>query len=451
MTPVDLVVAIILLAGLLVNRTPAIPVAAMGVVALRGITARLTRHWEFRRIELAIVACVAYWLVNYSWSTHDLQNLVSFQFLRNDGAPLITYPVFLFLLGWSLRPSKCQAVWIAFISTLGLLAVPAIVLCLHLPHPLFFEDLNVVKPEQSFGHDMFVGWYEAHNTAGGVYALGSIMALALWQEEKFGYRARIYFWFLLLLCIGGLAFTYSRSGYVAFVVGAAFVLPLRKLSKLLKIGLLAVIPTSLFLVSSSSLVSRIDTITDPYYGTNASRLVIWQEALNDFALSPLVGIGFGRFNDEAVQFEGAKNLVWVGVKGIIKNNDGHAHNSYLHFLAEGGIVGLFFSLYLWWCAWAELSFFERKFPKSKLHWLHRGAKACMLGTFTMSLTEHYLGRGSVILILTSLVGTTLATARWELSAVKEAKTRDRRLEESRLSPVPVGRGSVAIKPRYRSW
>ncbi len=443
MNPLDGIVAVVLLAGLLENRFPVIPVAAMALVCLRGIACRLGKGSGFEKIEWVIVACLTYWLANYFWSVGDIHNLLSFEFLRRDGALLVTYPVFLFLLGWPLKPGVCRAFWIIFVSALSLIAIPGLVLSLNLPHPLFFEDLRLVGFEGAVGQNMFFGWYEAHNAAGGVYSLAALIALGLIQEQKFSFEGKICVWLLFLCCVAGLAFTFSRGSYLGFVVGAAFILPLRKLTKMLKVGLLVVVPTALMVVMTSSLVERIDTITDPYYGTNAPRLALWGEALDDFALSPLVGIGFGRFNDEFVQFKGIKRFVWVGVKGIVVNADSHAHNSYVHFLAEGGILGFAFTLGIWWFAWGELSFFERKFPKSKLYWLHRSAKACLLAVLMESFTEHVLGRGSLILVLMALVGMTLSSARAELGALRRAKTGDRRFLEERqpwfgVSPRPVG-------------
>jgi O-antigen ligase len=121
-----------------------------------------------------------------------------------------------------------------------------------------------------------------------------------------------------------------------------------------------------------------------------------------------------------VEFKGVKGLVWVETTGIIVNDDSHAHNSYLHFWAEGGIIGLWLTLRIWRCAWTELSFFESKLQKSELYRLIRGSKACLLATLMLSFTEHILGKGSVVLVLMSLIGMTLAAARLEWRAAQKA-------------------------------
>ena len=67
-----------------------------------------------------------------------------------------------------------------------------------------------------------------------------------------------------------------------------------------------------------------------------SRMVHWQTAGNMFLSSPWVGIGLGNYNLRFVRF---------GVQGW-PFSAGHAHNYYLHSLAETGVVGTTFYLLL---------------------------------------------------------------------------------------------------------
>jgi O-antigen ligase len=63
-----------------------------------------------------------------------------------------------------------------------------------------------------------------------------------------------------------------------------------------------------------------------------SRMVHWQTAGNMFLESPWVGVGIGNYNVLFVRF---------GVQGW-PYSAGHAHNYYLHTLAETGLVGITF-------------------------------------------------------------------------------------------------------------
>lgn len=424
MNPIDLIVALIVMAGLLVNRQPLVPVAAMGVVLLRGSITRLTKGIGFKRVEWALVLCLAYWIANYFWSTRSLSNFISYDFLRHEGSMLISYGIFLFFLGWPLKASQCRAFWTLFLVILSAIAVAGAALSLNLPHTGALKALQVVGHEEAVGGEMFFGWYEAHNTAGGVYAIASVLALLWVQEPKLGWKEKAFRWGVLGCCALGLAFTYSRGAYLAFLAGAVVVLPWRNLRQTMRIIMLIGVPVVLLILSTSSVLDRIDTISDPYYGTNASRTLMWEEALRDFGDSPLIGIGYGRYNDIYEHFEGVKHIVWVAYKGIIVNDDSHAHNSYLQFLAEGGIVGFLLTMFVWWSAWQELSFFESHFPRSRLRLLEKGARACLVVALAAALTEHIMGRGSVVLILDAMIGITLASARLEAKAAKATVPRE---------------------------
>jgi O-antigen ligase len=416
-------VAVALLISLLENKEPYIPAATALLVLVWAFSLRLSKGFGFERLEWAIVICLGYWLTNYFWSTRDFHNLISYEFLRRDGALLVSYTTFLGFLGWPLKPGQCGRFWLVFLTCLGLIAVVGVVYCLYLfPYPEYAERLGFVAGETFFGGVREVrGWYETHNTAGGVYAMATLLSLTLVREAPLSPKLRQFAWALFLSCLCALVFTWSRTGYLAFLVGVAFILPLRKLGTTIKVGLLIGVLVLVFGLMNSTVFSRIDSITDPYYGTNADRFRLWGDALDDFFSSPIIGIGFGRYNDLAVQFEGVKGLLWVGVHGQIFNGDNSAHDSYLHFLAEGGIIGLMLTLRVWRRAWMELSLYQSRMAKSQLRGFHKGAKACLLACLWMAFTEHMLGKGSVMLVLMSLIGTVLAASRMEWRALQQAQ------------------------------
>lgn len=429
---------------LIQNALPVVAAGALVVCMVRGLGGWIAERVKFRRLEIAIVLFLAYWLLNYSWSTRSFNNLVSYQFLRRDGALLVTYPAFFCILQWRLKRSYFRTFWFSFLSVLTFLAGCAVVIMRNLPFAGLLDHLGIVGGEAEFDRSrLFYSWYSAHDAAGAIYTMGCLIPLAILIEGKVGGRFKTYVWILLFGCLAGLALTYSRSGYLGLIAGALVLFPLRQLRRTFKIGLLVGVPMIVILLSNSSFLARIDTITDPNWGTNANRFVVWRDALYDFTESPIIGIGFGRYNDMRRQFKGVPGLVYVATAGDIENSDSTAHNSYLHFMAEGGIVGLFVSMFIWWCAWAELSFHDRKLPRSYLHPFRRAAKGSLAAMMVFCFFDHALGSGSGVLMLMTLIGLTLAASRAELFASKRSvrsAVPGVRLVRSKASLVAVGPG-----------
>lgn len=80
------------------------------------------------------------------------------------------------------------------------------------------------------------------------------------------------------------------------------------------------------------------------YGGNlnvAIRGYLWGRALNEFLLSPIFGTGFGSYNDTGRELAYLIPGVACFCEASGKNENIHtAHNSYFHFLAEIGFLGL---------------------------------------------------------------------------------------------------------------
>lgn len=67
----------------------------------------------------------------------------------------------------------------------------------------------------------------------------------------------------------------------------------------------------------------------------------WGDAVEAFIKSPLIGIGFGRYNDSQKDYIGIENIIWVSHRaGQVDISEQTAHNFYLNTLAETGLIGL---------------------------------------------------------------------------------------------------------------
>ncbi len=86
------------------------------------------------------------------------------------------------------------------------------------------------------------------------------------------------------------------------------------------------------------------------------RILFYKRAVELFQESPTVGVGFGRYNDPIDGYIPEKGRGFFALAVGSHNNylEKNAHNSYLHLLAEQGILGLGVCLYIWFLIWRTL-------------------------------------------------------------------------------------------------
>ncbi len=120
-------------------------------------------------------------------------------------------------------------------------------------------------------------------------------------------------------------------------------------------------------------------------GTFRLRLTLWKFALMAFYDNPLIGIGPGNFKSigtlyGALHMDGA--LYWI--QGL------SAHNLFLQYLAETGIIG----------GTAVLALFWKQFSMAKSRWIHVKSRSFNSNDFIVSLCLYSAG---AILFMTTLL------------------------------------------------
>jgi O-antigen ligase len=114
------------------------------------------------------------------------------------------------------------------------------------------------------------------------------------------------------------------------------------------------------------------------------RLGIWRDALRLFRDHPIAGTGLGTFDEVAY------TLAEPTADGAFRGNGWHAHNVYLHVLAEAGIVGLAAWCYLWYVIVAHLVRVWREGDVPMR--IHAAAALCgVLAFLALSTTEVLIG------------------------------------------------------------
>lgn len=162
------------------------------------------------------------------------------------------------------------------------------------------------------------------------------LALAFWGKEYRGLFFAIY-GFL----IGILLLTFSRGGYLGFLISSAVLIFIawrlvgaRGKKLLLASGLMAV---GIIVLVGWPITSRLFSSFDLREGSNLGRLAIWQDSWQIIKARPVLGVGLGNYSLAAGLEPDYRNAVT-------------SHNLYLDIWAELGLAGLLVWLFVFWQA-----------------------------------------------------------------------------------------------------
>lgn len=181
---------------------------------------------------------------------------------------------------------------------------------------------------------------------------------------------------------------FSRMGAIVFAVATVGVWSFnpqhwRKVLLILIVG--AVIGAAL--VARSDKMSRfvVSTILQP--GRNPGvdlRLGVWRDALRLFRSRPITGTGLGTYDEVTYRLEGTP------ADPFFRRNGWHAHNVYLHILAEAGALGLLAWCFLWYSILARLLVaWKRANPQYRLY--AAGALWAVVAFLVLSTSEVLIG------------------------------------------------------------
>jgi O-antigen ligase len=387
--------------SLITNRLPVLTVAAWGAAAVTAGIARLRRPPPRPRLEVGVGLVWAYWIASYALTGESWSHFFSYEFHRRDGQIFFSLLPLLVLSWVRIEARQASRVFSAFCAAQGLIVAAALPVFLRDGgrdlYGVLFVDSNT--PEHL---PFFVGLYRAHNAAGSVLALCTLAAVAL---ALFAPTPRAWWgWALLAVPLQmGVLLSKSRGSILALGVGLACLVGAAIRRRRLTGKAVALAVLVLFMDAAllgPMLVRRFAEFAIPG-DTHTLRLQQWKRAAAEWTASPFVGQGMGRFNDEEREGSGRKPFYWVVTRARVVHSDAHAHNSYAHFLSEGGIVGCALTVGFWvWVAW-RLGPIGGAAPKA--------ARAAVAFLLTISFTEHYMGGGAMLLVLSSLVG-----AAWSL-------------------------------------
>jgi len=139
-------------------------------------------------------------------------------------------------------------------------------------------------------------------------------------------------------------------------------------------------------------------------GNLAIRGILWGRAFREGVMSPVVGIGFGRYNDVGRIFTGVPYVYYpVGSAALVSASDFTAHNSILHIFAELGLLGILSLAVIFISLWKRFSVDSKSVDKNLDHWRYIG-RANLLTLLFMGMTQHSFGAPIYGMTLMLLVG-----------------------------------------------
>jgi O-antigen ligase len=183
----------------------------------------------------------------------------------------------------------------------------------------------------------------------------------------------------------------------------------------------ALVGALLLVVVGGLLLDRMELGSDDpsaVYNTQV-RLALWARAVQYIRTSPLLGIGFSRFDDYPENFSGIPGFVAMKDSGrAIQAVDGdaewsmEAHNNYLQILAEQGLLGLLLWGIFWRKALVPIYRIYRNSTPTSFQGAWSGAcLGCAVSVFIASLFDLNFWAPAVMLPLGWALGAALTLKR----------------------------------------
>lgn len=317
---------IVTLIGLCFTITNFVPISAIPVLLVFLVPIFLYRKSSFGYVFVSLFSMLLYFAVSALY--YSPESLFDYNFYRRDGNVFITFPALLTLLlfEYKLNINKLFDSFIFFVTF-----------------------INIILLVISVHHGEYYRLFLAHNAAGGF-----LMMIASFSLGKLLSKVTLLNIFVLIINFLSLLATDSRGSLLGFFSAAIMLFCYIKGNE--KKAVLLFCLAQLFLYAwlyNNAPYNFLDMEFDHYdselldvYGiferawTFVTRgFYIWPRAIYLFLQSPFLGTGFGSYNDLPYHFIGIENL-FVYNDSVLIYDDHHAHNTFLHVLAENGILGL---------------------------------------------------------------------------------------------------------------
>jgi len=298
---------------------------------------------------------------------------------------LFLIPIIYIILNHATSRSVLQTMLYATIlSALGVALWSSIDLVIHLAEYLRFERR--------------LGEFQIYMTAGGIMMIAALLILPFVLHKG---TPRQFRWIaaMMLIPIGtNLLFTFTRSSWLGFLVGAV-VIGIRRYRAVVLPLLAAVLV--LVSVVSPEMRERMTSTFDPTHSNNLTRMHMWKVGLGMAADHPISGIG-----------DIGTEQVWAPYAEPGWTPEGHLHNNLLMWLVTLGWPGLIVLVGLFVLLWIRISRLEASLKEDWFSGsLTLGALGVMAGFHVNGLFEWNFGDSEIIMLIWAVVGMSLAAGK----------------------------------------
>lgn len=380
--------------------TNLIPISALSAILVITLPFTLFQYQSHHPVFISSTLLITYFIIQVL--SYHPASFLDLEFYRRDGNVFIT---FIPLLTLSLLKIKNNIERLSkiFIIFAGVLNIFFTII-------YFFTGGTIWLFEEGIYHFLF----EAHNAAGGFIAVLTALTLASYLETK----KRTYL-FLLLTNLVGLILSFSRGSILGIIIG--FGIASVKTKSHLRIIVISLLlfqvgmvtwfyknaPPNFLNFNLFSVEGYDLNDIDPRGGGNIINrgFYLWPKATHLFLQSPVLGVGFGSFNDLPYNLQGISHIYVTNVPSSIVFSSAHAHHSFLHILAETGFIGFLLLVYF-------LLTLRRFILTITSPSVRNGLHIAYWVNIISSLTEHRLFTPSQMLPFTIIVGLAIASARF---------------------------------------
>jgi O-antigen ligase len=291
-----------------------------------------------------LIVTLGLYLYFFFWTLlYSPEAFLQYPFYRRDGNFFVSLmPMVIFGL-------LCLKVNVENVLKTFLTSVTAINFIVFLGHRLNPSFAGQFSEERSYYFFFFL----THNAAGGFLSILAAISIAFWMKKK-----NFLYFSCILINIITLYYTHSRGSLLALLAALIVYIKFKEKYTKLFVGM-SVIFTMITLVigyhywnemgRQESFMEKYESGTDELVDLDFERswtvldrvVFLWPRAIDLFLKSPIVGTGFGSFNDVPYNLKGVEYLVMMNFPEEYIYSDAHTHHSYLHILSETGVVGLF--------------------------------------------------------------------------------------------------------------